>query len=145
MSESLDKSRWVKVEILTPGMMATPEQVNAVLRSLFSEDSVLDYQRRVAEGGAREAVGELRQAMGKEFATRAERDEPAPKDVAMLTESLLNMLDPDHEKWNGFYPSKMLCPNHEQPSKPGWSPVLPVFSECPGMPRCKAYEGVREW
>lgn len=132
-------SGWGEVTIRTPGAFAGPEDMHRVISELFCHDSVLRYQQRSTEAGLREAVIQLREA----FAKVVERRGGVPKDVTMHVDGLLNELDPDHENWGGYFPSQMVCPFHEQPDRPGWNPVAPVFSKCPGVPWCRAHEGVR--
>lgn len=135
-----DVKNWDEITIRTPGWKARPEQVADFLRAVFPEDVILPYQQRVAEAGLREAVEDMRRA----FALASERNGGYPKDVTMLVEGLLNMLDPDHEKFDGYFPSKMVCPHHGQPESPGWNPVRPVMRPCPGYPYCRAGAEIRQ-
>jgi hypothetical protein len=135
----MDMSGWGEVTVRTPGAFADVREMNAVMRELFSEESILNYQRRVTEAGLREAIEENREL----YARATQRRGGVPRDMTQLIEGLLSMFDPDHERYNGYYPSLLLCPLHEQPDRPGYNPVSPVFSRCPGAPRCRAHEGVR--
>lgn len=135
----IDTGDWGKVTIRTPGAFAEPEGANAALRELFCEESVLEHQRRITEAGLREAIGELRTV----FATAVERRSDVPPDVTQLVAGLLNRLDPGHEKFIGRYPSTLVCPLHDPPQRPAGHPIRRAFTACPGVPRCRAHEGVR--
>jgi hypothetical protein len=90
----------------------------------------------------REAVAQLR----TNFQHAVEKLGGIPKDLLQLAEGLLDALDPDHEQFSGYYPSTLTCPLHDQPERSkanGYGRMLPVFGKCPGVPRCRAHEGVR--
>lgn len=140
MTDGTDPSNWDEVTIKKPGMRATPAEVNDFLRGLLPEDVILPYQQRIAEGGMREAVGDLRQAL----AILIDRRGGIPKDVIQLFSGLLDMLDPDHEGFNGMYPSKLLCPHHEGNTHPPHRQMNPPMRPCSGYPYCKAGIRVRE-
>lgn len=124
---------WESTTVLTPGSWAMADEMDSVIRALFSEDSVTNYQRRVGEAALREAVGELR----ADFAKAVEQRGGVPKDVMQLVEGLLALLDPDHEKFNGYYPSGLVCPFHQQPPGAASGSMRPAFAKCPGYPRCR--------
>jgi hypothetical protein len=120
--ENLDD--WGEITVRTPGWKASADQVADFLRGVFPEDVVHRHQQRVAEAGLREAVGDLRKSF-------------------VLVGGLLDMLDPDHREFGGYFPSRLVCPHHDIPVRP---PYLagPVFQPCPGVPRCRAGSGIRE-
>ncbi|AXH66424.1 hypothetical protein SEA_SATIS_275 [Streptomyces phage Satis] len=140
MSDPTDLGTWDEITIRTPGWKARPEQVADFLRAVFPEDVVYRHQRRVAEAGLREAASELRQV----FAKAAEKRGGVPKDVTMLVDGLLNMLDPDHKEFGGYFPSGLVCPHHDVPVRPPYRNMEPAFQSCPGVPRCRAGSGIRE-
>lgn len=142
MSEKPDMGEWGEVTIRTPGAFANVEDMHRVMSELFCHDSVLAYQQRTTESGMREAVAELRTA----FKRATERRGDVPADLIQLAENLLDRMDPDHEEWGGYFPSQMVCPLHGQPGSSkvnGHGRMLPVLKACPGVPRCRAHEGVR--
>lgn len=134
-----DMSEWGTVTIRTPGSFAGPEDMHRVMSELFCHDSVLAYQRRSAEAGARELVAEMRSA----FRSRMEARGDIPGSDRLFMEKMLDLLDPDSPDWGGYYPSSLVCPLHEPPKSTASCPGQPVFSECPGAPWCRADEGVR--
>lgn len=140
MSDPTDLSTWDEITIRTPGWRAKPAQVADFLRAVFPEDVVLPYQQRVAEAGMREAVKSLRRA----FEQAVEKRGGIPKDMTMLIEGLLGMLDPDSEEYEGFFPSQLVCPHHDIPVRPPYRQMEPPMQPCPGHPRCRAGAGIRE-
>lgn len=142
MSEKVDMSDWGEATIRTPGAFANATDMHRVISELFCHDSVLQYQQRSAEAGMREAVDSLR----TNFRHAVEQRGNVPKDLVQLAEGLLDEMDPDHERFSGYYPGQMVCPLHGQPEKSkvnGYGRMLPIFRSCPGVPRCRAHEGVR--
>jgi hypothetical protein len=138
----MDMDGWGEAKVRTPGSWANVTDMHRVISELFCHESVLNYQRRSAEAGMREAVDYLRTNFRHAVAKRGN----VPRDLIQLAEGLLNELDPDHEQWSGYFPSTLVCPLHEQPDRTQanfYGAMLPVFSKCPGVPRCRAHEGVR--
>jgi hypothetical protein len=140
MSEPVDPNAWGEMTIRTPGWKARPEQVADFLRAAFPEDVILAYQQRVAEAGLREAVTGMRTA----FSKAAERQGGVPKDVTVLVSGLLNMFDPDHEEFDGYVPSQLVCPHHDAPVRPPYRRMEPPMRPCPGYPHCRAGVEIRE-
>jgi hypothetical protein len=90
----------------------------------------------------REAVADFRRVADRRLAGKGE----AGKLARDLIEEILGHFDPDHEDWGGFFPSTLVCPLHDQPESSranAYGRMLPLFSKCPGVPRCRAHEGVR--
>lgn len=142
MTDEPNMEGWGEATIRTPGAFAKPADMHRVISELFCHDSVLAYQQRSAEGAMRKAVGQVREAVAIALAKRGN----VPQGVTRLIDGVLNELDPDHEEWGGYFPSQMLCPLHAQPEASranGYGRMLPVFSECPGVPWCKAHLGIR--
>lgn len=135
----MNKDGWGQVTILSPGAFADPREMNAVIRELFCHDSVLEYQRRVAEAAMREAVAGWRRAMAKKGLNA---DSDAGKAILEVVNSVLDSFDPESDEWGGFFPPVMLCPEHDSPVKPKHGKGI-VFTACPGVPWCRAHEGVR--
>jgi hypothetical protein len=139
MGEPVNKDGWGQVTILSPGAFADPREMNAVIRELFCHDSVLEYQRRVAEAAMREAVAGWRRAMAKKGLSA---DSDAGKAILEAVNSVLDSFDPESDEWDGFFPPVMLCPEHDSPVRPKHGKGI-VFTACPGVPWCRAHEGVR--
>jgi hypothetical protein len=139
MGEPVNKDGWGQVTILSPGAFADPREMNAVIRELFCHDSILEYQRRVAEAAMREAVAGWRRAMVKKGLSA---DSDAGKAILEAVNSVLDSFDPESDEWDGFFPPVMLCPEHDSPVKPKHGKGI-VFTACPGVPWCRAHEGVR--
>jgi hypothetical protein len=139
MGEPMNKDGWGQVTILSPGAFADPREMNAVIRELFCHDSILEYQRRVAEAAMREAVAGWRRAMAKKGLSA---DSDAGKAILEAVNSVLDSFDPESDEWDGFFPPVMLCPEHDSPVKPKHGKGI-VFTACPGVPWCRAHEGVR--
>jgi hypothetical protein len=135
-----DVNEWDEITIRTPGWKAKPDQVADFLRAVFPEDVILPYQQRVAEAGMREAVRGLRDAFRHAVKQRGD----VPQDVILLSETVLNMLDPDHKDFDGYYPSRLVCPHHDTGRKPPHRAMKPVMEPCPGYPQCKAGMEIRE-
>lgn len=139
MGEPVNKDGWGPATILTPGSFADPREMNAVIRELFCHDSVLEYQRRVVEAAMREAVAGWRRAMAKKGLSA---DSDAGKAILDAINSVLDSFDPESSEWDGFFPPVMLCTEHDSPVKSKYGKGI-VFSACPGVPWCRAHEGVR--
>lgn len=137
MTEKLDMDGWGEVTIRTPGAFADPREMNAVMRELFCRDSILDYQRRITEAAMRSAVASWRRVINSKLKEGTGMDGVTLKAM----ETVLDSFDPDHDEWDGFYPSVMLCPEHDSPVTPRYGKGI-VFADCPGVPWCKAHEGV---
>lgn len=137
--EKLDTDGWGTREVRTPGAFADPREMNTVIRELFCHDSVLEYQRRVAEAAMREAVGAWRRAMKRKGLDTESKE---GKLVAEAMESVLSSIDPESDEWDGFFPAVMLCPEHDSPVKPRYGSEI-VFSARSGVPWCRAHEGAR--
>lgn len=140
MADPTDLSTWDEITIRTPGFRATPGQVADFLRAVFPEDVILPHQQRVAEAGMREAVSTLRRT----FELAVEKRGGIPEDMVMLVDGLLNMLDPDHAEYDGFFPSRLVCVHHDVPVRPPYRQMEPPMQPCPGYPRCRAGIGIRE-
>jgi hypothetical protein len=134
-----DVESWDEITIRTPGWRAKPDQVADFLRAVFPEDVILPYQQRVAEAGMRETVGELRAAF--EGYVQANQ---VPKDMEMLFHGVLNMIDPDSKEFDGYFPSKLVCPHHGGPETRTHSAIPPLMKPCPGYPHCRAGMDIRE-
>ena len=139
MGEPVSKDKWGKVTIRTPGSFANPREMNAVMRELFCHDSILEFQRRIAEAAMRDAVASWRRVL-KERGLAAEGDFEKVAEAAM--KKILDSFDPESDEWDGFFPPVMLCPEHEPPVEGKYGKGI-TFSACPGVPWCKAHEGVR--
>lgn len=139
MGEPVNKEGWGKVTIWTPGAFADPREMNAVMRELFCHDSILEYQRRVTEAAMREAVAAWRRVLEKR-GLASEGDFEMVAEAAM--KKVLDSFDPESDEWDGFFPPVMLCTEHEAPVKGKFGKGV-TFSACPGVPWCKAHEGVR--
>lgn len=142
MSKKPDMSDWGEVTIRTPGSWANVTDMHRVISELFCHGSVQAYQQRSTEAGLREAVADVRRAMDRRLADKGEAGELAGK----LIEEVLEHFDPDHEEYGGYFPGTLVCPLHDQPKEGSANKhgrMLPVFSQCPGVPRCRAHEGVR--
>lgn len=137
--DKVNMDGWGKATVRTPGSFAGPREMNAVIRELFCHDSILEYQRRVAEAAMREAVAGWRRAIIEKTPNFSSE---AGEAVLAAMSSVLDTLDPEHDEWDGFFPPVMLCPEHETPVKPKYGKGI-VFSDCPGVPWCRAHEGVR--
>jgi len=139
MSEPLNTDGWGEVKVRTPGSFADPREVNAVIRELFCHDSILEYQRRIAEAAMREAVAAWRRAMAKKGLSA---DSDAGKAILAAVNGVLDGFDPESDEWDGFFPPVMLCSEHDSPVKPRFGKGI-VFSACPGVPWCRAHEPAR--
>ncbi|MFE0472669.1 hypothetical protein ACFW2V_13740 [Streptomyces sp. NPDC058947] len=142
MSNGMDMKDWGETTIRTPGSWANVADMHRVISELFCHDSVHAYQQRTTEAGLREAVADMRRAMDKRLEDRGEAGDLA----RVLIEEILSHFDPDHEEYGGYLPSTLVCPLHGQPEKErsnDYGRMLPVLSKCPGVPRCRAHEGVR--
>lgn len=134
-----DKGEWSEITVRTPGWKATPDEIADFLRGVFPEDGIHRYQQRIAEAGMREAVSSLRTA----FQEAVQRRGGVPKDIQVLFQMTMAMLDPEHENFDGFFPSKLVCPHHDPERAPAYHQMRPVMSPCPGVPRCNPGSGVR--
>lgn len=139
MGEPLNTDGWGEVKVRTPGSFADPREVNAVIRELFCHDSILEYQRRIAEAAMREAVAAWRRAMAKKGLSA---DSDAGKAILAAVNGVLDGFDPESDEWDGFFPPVMLCSEHDSPVKPRFGKGI-VFSACPGVPWCRAHEPAR--
>lgn len=138
-----DINEWDEITIRTPGWKATPDQIADFLRAVFPEDAILNYQRRIVEGGMREQVAETREALDKKYVEIAKQHGRVPKDMLQLTEGLLELMDPDSPEWGGFFPSRLLCPHHETGTDVPRS-MAPAMTPCPGYPSCQAGLQIRQ-
>lgn len=137
--DKVNMDGWGEATVRTPGSFAGPREMNAVIRELFCHDSILEYQRRVVEAAMREAVAGWRRTLKK----RDMGSEGAFEEVAEeAMKKILDSFDPEHDEWDGFFPPVMLCPEHETPVEPKYGRGV-AFSACPGVPWCRAHEGVR--
>lgn len=139
MGEPLNTDGWGEVKVRTPGSFADPRGMNAVIRELFCHDSILEYQRRIAEAAMREAVAAWRRAMAKKGLSA---DSDAGKAILAAVNGVLDGFDPESDEWDGFFPPVMLCSEHDSPVKPRFGKGI-VFSACPGVPWCRAHEPAR--
>jgi hypothetical protein len=139
MGEPLNTDGWGEARVRTPGSFADPREMNAVIRELFCHDSILEYQRRIAEAAMREAVAGWRRAMAKKDLSA---DSDAGKAILEMVNAVLDGFDPESDEWDGFFPPVMLCSEHDSPVKPRFGKGI-VFSACPGVPWCRAHEPAR--
>jgi hypothetical protein len=135
-----DVSKWSEITIKAPGWKAQPDQIADLLRAMFPEDALVDYQRRVVEGALDGAVAEFRQLMEKKFSTDSAQDVAARS----IIESVLSYFDPNHSDWGGYFPPRLLCPHHGIGGKVPYGRRRPVMAPCPGYPSCKAGIEIRE-
>jgi hypothetical protein len=138
----MDMSGWGEATVRTPGSWANVTDMHRVISELFCHDSVHAYQQRSAEAGMREAVAEFRNVAQRKWSGDTEADRLA----LGIAEIILSHFDPDHEEYGGYFPSTLMFPLHDQSEKGkanGYGRMLPVLSKCPGVPRCRAHEGVR--
>lgn len=139
MGEPLNTDGWGEVKVRTPGSFADPREMNAVIRELFCHDSILEYQRRIAEAAMREAVAAWRRAMAKKGLSA---DSGAGKAILAAVNGVLDGFDPESDEWDGFFPPVMLCSEHDSPVKPRFGKGI-VFTACPGVSWCRAHEPAR--
>lgn len=135
-----DVNTWSETTMKMPPWMASVEQVADTLRALFPEDAIRPYQQRVAEAGIREALRTLRYNVRQII----ERRDDLPNELIGLVEHVLGMIDPDHSDYDGFFPSKLVCPHHNTQAEPAYPQMKPVMSPCEGYPFCKAGVEIRE-
>lgn len=138
MGDVEDLSTWDEITIRTPGWKAKPDQIADFLRAVFPEDAIEAYQRRIGEAVLREAVADFRRVNERKAAASGH---PLAKQTGEIVEMVLSAMDPDDEGWNGYYPSRLLCPHHADGAKQ--SIFEPIMKPCPGYPRCRAGMGIR--
>lgn len=142
MTDEPNLSGWGETTVRSPGAFASVTDMHRVISELFCHDSVLAYQQRVTEAGMREAVADVRRIAARRLSGQGE----AGKMAMAFIEEIMSMVDPDDKDWGGCFPSRMVCPLHGQPEKSdtnGYGRMLPVLTSCPGVPWCRAHEGVR--
>lgn len=136
-----DKSEWSEITVKTPGWKATPDEIADFLRGVFPEDGIHRYQQRIAEAGMREAISDIRAAMDRKLGGK--NPNSTERIVRLVLEEFLSMLDPDDREFEGFFPSKLVCPHHDPAKEPAYHQMYPVMSPCLGVPRCNPGSGVR--